>query len=1032
MEDSSDDKTALLRRPRGESDPARSSDMQDSPESAGQRRRPSAPSTAASGSSASPAAEDDGKTRLPGGAEDKTRLLGGDDLTRLAGGGEDRTPLPGGGDDKTQLLGGDYVTGLAARPEDKTQFLDSGEDKTQLLDAVDKTQLLDAVDKTQLQRGAQPAAGEERTRLHVTDSTAGEPGEDATRLHDPGAPSAAEDTQPDDLTAGRSEVDLEAERGAGKTIVKDRFVLEKLLGAGGMGSVYKAKDLRKVEARDRNPWVAVKLLNEDFRTHPGAFMSLQREARKSQTFAHPNIVKVYDFDRDGDVVFMTLELLSGNDLNHYIKNNPDGVDMEDVLRLTQEMGSALMHAHSHNLTHADFKPANVFITEEGVSKVLDFGIAQAVANVDASAAEDDKTAFDPGSLGALTPAYASLEMLKGMDPIPADDVYALACIAYQLVSGKHPYGKMPADQALEKGKQAPRLDKLSRRQWRALQKGIALKREDRYETAAEFIKDFAPFDNPTARRLGIAVGVALVLAGIGIFQAVSDYYREEARVAEVQRQKAELDKEAQLLKAQQSLKDSLDGDFSQLRASVDAQQGALDAHRFSFEPRQGWHARMEALLNDLRQLHFGSEWQVILAKATEIEESIKSLLHTEEQERRDAARDATDNWIVRYREKVAEDYLSAASSMARNQEFSQAQAQIDTAARLAPDLPKLDAAREELQSLVEASQREAQALLYAAQQAKLAQDFEADDAAQRASLETCTQTLSRTGRGGQFTYDINGLARRTQAMERKYASLGGAAVSAIAGYVEDLGGCIQMFGYADPAGAREKLEVARQAFPAYSAALADLPIQPWNNCKASFAGKGSRYDCQDRFLGQEGRGPVLVVIPAGNGLAEFAIGKYEVSIEEFNTWCQQEGACTESELDGSLPVTGPSVEQVSAYLDWLSRSTGFRYQLPSHEQWTYAADAAGTGTDPGRNCTLSARGIVKGEVFLPIDSGTSNQWGLVHHLGNAREMVTDAGGVKAAGGSRADPMDSCTVQALADFNGSGDSYTGFRVVRLQQ
>jgi len=90
-------------------------------------------------------------------------------------------------------------------------------------------------------------------------------------------------------------------------LLKNRFVLEDVLGVGGMGVVYKAKDLLKVEAKDRDPYVAIKVLSDEFKTHPEAFISLQRESKKAQHIANHNTVKVYDFDRDGDVVFMTME-----------------------------------------------------------------------------------------------------------------------------------------------------------------------------------------------------------------------------------------------------------------------------------------------------------------------------------------------------------------------------------------------------------------------------------------------------------------------------------------------------------------------------------------------------------------------------------------------------------------------------------------------------------------------------------------------------------------------------------------------------
>ena len=103
------------------------------------------------------------------------------------------------------------------------------------------------------------------------------------------------------------------------SVIKERYVLEKLIGQGGMGRVFKARDIRKEEAQDRNPFIAVKILNEDFKRHPKALQALQRESRKAQDLAHPNIVTVFDFDRDGGNIFMTMELLDGESLAEFNK-----------------------------------------------------------------------------------------------------------------------------------------------------------------------------------------------------------------------------------------------------------------------------------------------------------------------------------------------------------------------------------------------------------------------------------------------------------------------------------------------------------------------------------------------------------------------------------------------------------------------------------------------------------------------------------------------------------------------------------------
>lgn len=215
-----------------------------------------------------------------------------------------------------------------------------------------------------------------------------------------------------------------------------RFVLEECLGVGGMGTVYKALDLRKLEASDRKPYIAIKVLNVQFRGHPKSLIALQREARKAQTLAHRNIVTVYDFDRDGSVVYLTMEYLSGKSLNRVLRA-PDfaGMPYAKALPIITGMGRALSYAHERGFVHCDFKPANVFLTDSGEVKVIDFGIARVFQQ---PADDADPTVFDPGTLGGMTPAYASPEMFEHREPDPRDDIYALACVTYELLTGRHP------------------------------------------------------------------------------------------------------------------------------------------------------------------------------------------------------------------------------------------------------------------------------------------------------------------------------------------------------------------------------------------------------------------------------------------------------------------------------------------------------------------------------------------------------------------------------------------------------------------
>lgn len=292
------------------------------------------------------------------------------------------------------------------------------------------------------------------------------------------------------------------------TLLKKRFLLEDVLGHGGMGTVFKAKDLRKVEAEDPNPYIATKVLNQDFRDHPDAFVTLQQEAAKSQTLAHPNIVTVHDFDRDGDTLFMTMELLEGEPLDRLIKTHRNqGLPKEQVWAITRDLCAALAYAHQRQLIHADFKPGNVFVSKNGSAKVLDFGIARAASK------ESQKHHFDAGQLGALTPAYATVEMVQDEPLGFADDVYALSCVVYEMLAGRHPYNSLSALDALQQKLNPKPLPGLTKKEWRALSRGLALNKSDRTPTVLQFADELFP------KRHAVMLRMALVFAGVSLVGA---------------------------------------------------------------------------------------------------------------------------------------------------------------------------------------------------------------------------------------------------------------------------------------------------------------------------------------------------------------------------------------------------------------------------------------------------------------------------------------------------------------------------------
>jgi serine/threonine protein kinase len=270
------------------------------------------------------------------------------------------------------------------------------------------------------------------------------------------------------------------------SILKDRFIIENEIARGGMGVVYRARDIRKLQYQDRNPYIAIKVLGEECKARPDSFIALQREAGKAQKLAHPNIVTVYDFDSDGDTVFMTMEYLEGESLEHFFsQRGTSRLPIQEALAIIDAMGQGLAYAHQKGIVHCDFKPGNVFLTKDATVKILDFGIARAVKHPEQL--PQDVTRFDVGSLGALTPAYASCEMIENDTPDPRDDIYALACVAYELLSGQHPFNKLPANIARDNHLKPAPIKGLNKPQWNALLHGLAFERKARLSTVQQFL-----------------------------------------------------------------------------------------------------------------------------------------------------------------------------------------------------------------------------------------------------------------------------------------------------------------------------------------------------------------------------------------------------------------------------------------------------------------------------------------------------------------------------------------------------------------
>jgi len=268
----------------------------------------------------------------------------------------------------------------------------------------------------------------------------------------------------------------QARAGVG-SILRDRFVLDEEIGRGGMGVVFAAVDRRRLEAGHDQPYVAVKVLNDAFRTNAAALRVMEAEARKAQTLAHPNITTVYDFDRDGGDAFIVMELLQGKTLDRRLSETlGQAVPMDEAAGILRGVCAGLAFAHSRGIIHSDLKPGNIFLTLDGTVKLLDFGLA-------AAAKADDA---DASLAGALTATYASPEMFTNAPRDPRDDIFGLGCIAYRVLSGRHPFNLRPSNEAMADKDQLAPLERADGALWRAVQNALAFDRSARLDSVALF------------------------------------------------------------------------------------------------------------------------------------------------------------------------------------------------------------------------------------------------------------------------------------------------------------------------------------------------------------------------------------------------------------------------------------------------------------------------------------------------------------------------------------------------------------------
>jgi serine/threonine protein kinase len=301
------------------------------------------------------------------------------------------------------------------------------------------------------------------------------------------------------------------------TVVDGRYLLEERLGDGGMGVVYRARDQLMESHQDRDPYIAVKLINESMRNDSKVRTLLQRECSRAQRLTHPNIIRVFYFgcDKKTDTDYLTMELLVGEPVERLIKNHPAGLDWSRSAPIIEQLCKGLEFAHEQGIVHSDIKPQNLYLTTAGILKILDFGIAAPLRRTDASS--NTETLLNPRLLGAVSERYSSMEMHLGKDADPSDDVFSAACVIYELLTGRHPYRTLKTPQAADQNIKPDLVPSLNKAQNRALRKALSFRRGERTATVAELKKGLleSPRSN-SSWRPWLAAAVVLS-SGVALF-----------------------------------------------------------------------------------------------------------------------------------------------------------------------------------------------------------------------------------------------------------------------------------------------------------------------------------------------------------------------------------------------------------------------------------------------------------------------------------------------------------------------------------
>jgi serine/threonine protein kinase len=256
--------------------------------------------------------------------------------------------------------------------------------------------------------------------------------------------------------------------------------LEEELGENDAGVVWKATDLLQEAAGSRDKLVVIKFLSQAFfKQHPETLKKLAFEFNRYKRLHHPNLAAADEINHIGNYIFIVMGFLQGIPLTQFIKNNPQGISLNDAKPIIQGIGNALAYMHDKGIMRVDLKPSNIdYDPVRKFAKLVDFAIARTIIPIK--------------RINTQTESYISLENLSDIDPSPADDIYAFACITYELLSGKHPFDRKTALKAQRDQLVPEPIDKLTVEQNQTLLKALEFEKEHRISTINQFLAGLFP------------------------------------------------------------------------------------------------------------------------------------------------------------------------------------------------------------------------------------------------------------------------------------------------------------------------------------------------------------------------------------------------------------------------------------------------------------------------------------------------------------------------------------------------------------